>query len=238
MRLDIIKNIHPTSASTWSDVAFLTFDIDWASDEVLNYTLDILEKHDVPATFFVTHETKVLQRIRENPKFELGIHPNFNFLLNGSFEKGHNIREVLRGILDVVPEAESVRSHSMTQNSHILEAFKEAGLTHDANHFISVTAEIELKPWFLWNGMVRCPYFWEDDVHYTEKDHYSVDQLLQRRGLKIFDFHPIHVFLNTEDAPRYENSRAFHRDFKELRNFRFKGHATENILLEIIEKSK
>ena len=238
MRLDTIKNIDPAKDSSWNEVAFLTFDIDWASDEVLNYTIDILEKNDVAATFFVTHDTLVLQRIRENPKFELGIHPNFNFLLNGSFEKGRNIHEVLKEILDIVPEAKSVRSHSMTQNSHILEAFKLFGLTHDANHFISAIAEIDLKPWLLWNGLVRCPYFWEDDVHYTEKDDYSVDQLLSRNGLKIFDFHPIHVFLNTEEAQRYEKSRAYHRNFAELNQYRFNGYGTENILLEIIEGSK
>lgn len=238
MRLDTINKINPTTENNWDEVAFLTFDIDWASDEVLNYTVDILEKYDVAATFFVTHDTPALQRIKENPKLELGIHPNFNFLLNGSFDNGQNIHEVLKGILEIVPEAKSVRSHSMTQSSHILEAFKLFGLTHDANHFISVIAEIDLKPWIHWNGLIRCPYFWEDDVHYIEKDEYSVDQLLSRNGLKIFDFHPIHVYLNTEAADRYEKSRAVHRSFSELNQHRYNGYATENILLEIIERSK
>lgn len=238
MKLQKINNISVANPLSWTELSFLTFDIDWATDEVLNYTIDALEKYDVPATFFVTHDTPLLKRLRENPKFELGIHPNFNALLNGSFEKGRNVREVILRLMDVVPEAKSVRSHSMTQSSNILESFKEAGLTHDCNHFISVVSEIELKPWLLWNGLIRCPYFWEDDVHYTEKDNYSVEQLLQRKGLRIFDFHPIHVFLNTEDAQRYENTRAYHRNFHELNNFRYKGHATENILLEILERSK
>ncbi len=30
-------------------------------------------------------------------------------------------------------------------------------------------------------------------------------------GLKVFDFHPIHVFLNTENLERYEGSRSLHR---------------------------
>jgi hypothetical protein len=234
MRLDIIKKIDSAKESSWNDVAFLTFDIDWASDEVLSYTLDILEKYDVSATFFVTHATPVLQRIRENPKFELGIHPNFNFLLNGSHQKGKNFQEVIKGVLEIVPEAKSVRSHSLTQNSHLLEAFNKEGLTHDVNHFVSVIANIELRPWPLWNGLIRCPFFWEDDVHFTEKDNYCVDQLLSRKGLKIFNFHPIHVFLNTEEGNRYENTRKFHSNFSELRHFRFKGYGTESILTEIL----
>lgn len=53
---------------------FLTFDIDWASDEVLEYCIDIIEKANVKATWFVTHETPLLERLRANPNFELGIH--------------------------------------------------------------------------------------------------------------------------------------------------------------------
>lgn len=238
MRLKNISEIELSNQDNVSENVYLTFDIDWASDEVLNYTLDILEENNSCATFFVTHETILLNRIRGNSNFELGIHPNFNFLLNGSHEKGSDYKEVIQKLMDIVPEAKSVRSHSMTQSSYILEAFKEFGLSHDCNHFISVISEIELKPWMLWNGLIRCPYFWEDDVHYTEKDDYSIEQLLQRNGLKIFDFHPIHVYLNTEDAKRYEISRAYHRNFNQLNKFRFKGYGTENILLEIIEYSK
>lgn len=61
---------------------YLTFDIDWAHDTILEYTVDLLEKHEVAATFFVTHDTPVLNRLRDNPLFELGIHPNFNPLFS------------------------------------------------------------------------------------------------------------------------------------------------------------
>lgn len=230
-----IQEITPNDPTSWNTNIYLTFDIDWASDEVLSYTIDLLETYGARATFFVTHDTKLLNRMRKNPNFELGIHPNFNFLLNGSHELGANYKEVIERLLEIVPEAKSVRSHSVTQNSHILGAFQELGLTHDSNHFVSVIADIELKPWLLWNGLIRCPYFWEDDVHYTEKDDYTVDQLLMRKGLKIFDFHPIHVFLNTEHATRYEESKYCHRNWTELQSFKNTDYGTENILIEILE---
>src|SRR5258708_1040997 len=88
---------------------FLTFDIDWASDEVLGYTLDLLEKYTICATFFVTHETPLLTRIRNNPRFEMGIHPNFNFILNGDSRYGKNPAEVIDYYLKMVPDAVSVR---------------------------------------------------------------------------------------------------------------------------------
>lgn len=38
---------------------FLTFDIDWASDEIIQDTLDILKENEVKATFFITHESEL-----------------------------------------------------------------------------------------------------------------------------------------------------------------------------------
>ncbi len=74
-----ISSIVVNEEHTWKDKIFLTFDIDWANDDVLNDTIDLIERSDIAATWFVTHDTPVLNRLRANPRFELGIHPNFNF---------------------------------------------------------------------------------------------------------------------------------------------------------------
>ena len=54
---------------TWEGRIFLTFDIDWATDEVLSDTIDLVEAAQVCATWFVTHDTPVLARLRDNPAF-------------------------------------------------------------------------------------------------------------------------------------------------------------------------
>lgn len=64
------------------NTVFFTFDIDWACDEVLSDTIDIIEAAGVSATFFVTHQTTLLERLRANSAIELGVHPNFNTLLS------------------------------------------------------------------------------------------------------------------------------------------------------------
>ena len=202
---------------------FLTFDIDWACDEILADTIDLVEEADVCATWFVTHETPLLKRLRDNPKFELGIHPNFNNILAGMPDPadGMSAEEIVANLLSFVPEAKSVRSHSMTQSSTLLQIFLDKGLTHDCNHFIPHQAGIELRPWYLWNGLIKAPYFWEDDVAATYGENLGeIAQLTRRKGLKIFDFHPIHVFLNTERMGRYEESRPFHHLPEELLCFR------------------
>ena len=113
-RFQKISSIDIEDDSSWLDAFFLTFDIDWANDDVLNDTIDLIEDKDVTATWFVTHDTSLLSRLRQNSKFELGIHPNFNWLLEGDDRNGRNAREVIERLLAIVPEATSVRSHAMT----------------------------------------------------------------------------------------------------------------------------
>ena len=146
---DCISQIHPDDPSTWENKNFITFDIDWAHNDVMSDTIDLMERFDIAATWFVTHDTPLLKRLRANPKFELGIHPNFNFLLAGDPRNGATAEEVVDRLLEIVPEAKVVRSHSTTQSSRLLEIFEKKGLTHDCNHFIPEQAVIKLKPLFI-----------------------------------------------------------------------------------------
>lgn len=234
-----ISSIQIDDESSWKDAIFLTFDIDWAHDDVLVDTIGLVELAGVAATWFVTHDTPVLDRLRANPKFELGIHPNFNFLLEGDDRNGRNGRDVIERLQTIVPEATSVRSHSTTQSSGLLALFQEMGLTHDANHFVPVQTGIELKLWKLWNNLIRIPYNWEDDVHCAYGLEKDISFLaLSTRGLKVFDFHPIHVYLNTESLDRYERTRPFHQKPKELIKHRFQGYGTRSRLVRLLELAK
>ncbi len=239
-----ISEIQTNADLTWQKSVFLTFDIDWAHDDVFNDTIDVVEHFDSPATWFITHETPCLKRLRANRKFELGIHPNFNFLLEGDDRNGKSAAEVIENLIAIVPEAKSVRSHSLTQSSGLFNLFKKNGLTHEVNHLVPNYAGIELKPWRLWNGLSRIPYGWEDDVYII-----SVGKGLSEKnpneivseggiGLKVFDFHPIHIYLNTESLDRYERTRPLHNNPQELIKHRYQGYGTRNRLLELLEMVK
>ena len=237
-KFSCISQIIPEDDNTWRDKIFLTFDIDWAHDVVLQDCIEMVEKADVCATWFITHDTPLLSRLRENPKFELGIHPNFNFLFNLQTQAGYNPGEVVERLLSLVPEAKAVRSHHMTQSSSLLKTFRDFGLTHDCNHFVPYQAQIELKPWRLWNDLVRVPYFWEDDlerIYELKTDCLPIEAVLKRSGLRCFDFHPIHVYLNTENLDRYESTRSSHRDPEVLINKRFDGKGTRNELETVLK---
>ena len=237
MIFENIKNIAINKPEIWKKKIFLTFDIDWACDEVLSYTIDIIERYGIKATFFMTHKTPLLKRLLANPKIEIGIHPNFNFLLNGDFRYGKNIRQVVAYYKKIYPQAQSVRSHSMTQSSKILDEFTRCGLRFDCNHFIPFTADIGLKPWIFWNRkLVKIPYFWEDDAHCLYGWKWDPWEYCRNKYLKVFDFHPSHVYLNTEDMARYYRSRDILPHAAQLsKNVNRKNFGIGNFLIRLIE---
>lgn len=230
IRFAKISDIVPKIKSTWHDCIYVTIDIDWANDEVINDTIDILEKFDIAATWFITHQTPVLNRLRRNSNFELGIHPNFNFLLDGDFRNGNSIRSIIEGLLEIVPEAKSLRSHSLVTSTKLLQIMPEYGLTHESNLYINRDSVSNIEPFCIWNSVVRVPHSFEDDLFLLMQNSlscsfntYIKNYIHSSSSIRILDFHPIHIFLNTESIDRYECTRNIHNSPKELINNRYVG---------------
>lgn len=78
-----IGEIDADDPAIWEGRLFLTIDLDWAIDAAIAMCLDLIEAAGVAATVFVTHDTPLLARMRNNPRIELGLHPDFNPLLDG-----------------------------------------------------------------------------------------------------------------------------------------------------------
>ena len=232
-----LSEIFPDDPQTYRGI-FLTFDIDWADDDVIGDTIDLVEKAEVKATWFVTHQTPLLDRLRENPKFELGIHPNFNPFLDGSTDgSGLTAEKVVEQLMDIVPEAKTIRSHSLCQSERLVDIFKLVGLTHISNFFIPHGSGLDTKPFTIWSEMVIVPHCWQDNVALKmelpiplEKERHS--------SLSVFDFHPIHVFLNTEHLNRYELTRHLHQNPEELIKNQYEGEGTRTKLLNLLRLTK
>ncbi|MER1967972.1 hypothetical protein [Castellaniella sp. GW247-6E4] len=233
----LIRDINPKNDESWRNRVFLTFDIDWAHDTVIEDTLALLEQYDVPVTWFATHRTEVLDRIRSNVKFDVGIHPNFNPLLEGSSGGASSAASVLQSTIDIAPQATAVRSHSLVHSERLASLFISHNLRYCCNAFIPLGGSNRIAPWELWGELVMVPHCWQDNVALmmnmrvpTPPD--ANDQLI------VVNFHPIHVFLNTEDLGRYERTRPIHQKPLELIRQRFKGYGTRNRLIELLEVSK
>jgi hypothetical protein len=234
-----LSEIKPNNLSTWKDKIFLTIDIDWAHDQVLSDMIDLLDLGNINVTWFVTHDTPLLDRLRENKNYELGIHPNFNWLLSGDFRNGSNVNEVIEPLKHIVPEAQCVRSHSLTTSKRLTNLFSEFGLTHEANNFIPASCGLELRPWYNSGGMINVPYCWEDsefcNFRVKNLEEPDITATVHQSALKVFDFHPIHVFLNTELINRYERTRNLHLNPDALIKHRYSGYGARSQLLKLID---
>ena len=74
------------------------------------------------------------------------------------------------------------------------------------------------------------PYSWADDIHCLHNWVWEEAGKPKQNCINVFDFHPIHVFINSENLDRYESSREFHRDAEILPQFRNMGFGTKSHL--------
>jgi len=235
-----ISSIDVRKPESWMHRWFLTIDVDWAPDEAIADTIDLLQSHGVASTWMITHETPLLSELRRASEVELGIHPNFNGLLEGHDTRGFSSASaVIENLVALVPEAKVVRSHSVAQSSPLLDLCAEHGLSHDVNMFIPSGSANICAPWKSWNGMTRVPYIWEDDVWclYEATDQREITPLeiyTSYKGIVVINFHPIHVYLNTEKLERYESLRRIHQNGRELLKHRYEGYGTRNRLIDLL----
>lgn len=201
------SNVDIEKAESWKCKSVLTLDVDWASDEQLNFVIDLLQKNNIKATFFITHETEVINRLRNNDLFELGIHPNFNPLL---IEKGNkkNAEEILNDLLEIVPEAKVVRSHSMTHSGHLLNLFGKYNLKFSSQFFLNKQKNI--YPVKHINGIIDLPVYFADDgfIYEVDKQVVKINDYKKficsnKDSIRVFNFHPVHIFYNTDSFSTY-----------------------------------
>jgi hypothetical protein len=190
------------------DDAVLTLDVDWAPDAIIDSVAALLVERRAKATWFITHRSPAVDRLRGRPDlFELGVHPNM--LPNSTH--GATEDEALGHVLGIVPGATVMRTHGLYQSSNFLvKAATHFGIRVDVSLFLPRATH--LQPHALTYGgakLWRVPYFWEDDVEMFEPQPIwsAGDGRLSVPGLRVFDFHPVHVALNTERFDRYDALR-------------------------------
>ena len=186
----------------------ITIDVDWAPDFAIAPMAERLLATGVKATWFITHPSPALEMLRRHPDvFELGIHPNF---LPGSTH-GSTPVEVLGHCLTLVPEAASLRTHALFQSTPLWDLVLESGqLKIDSSLYLP--HQEHLRPILYHRGrraLWRVPIFWEDDLEMDRPAPlWDADDLLALGpGLKVFDFHPWHVFLNSSDMAPYQTMK-------------------------------
>lgn len=187
----------------------ITFDIDWAPDWCIEQVSQMLIEKEIKATWFITHDSPAIRKLSKyGDLFELGIHPNFQ----PDSTQGRNPQEVMKNLMRFLPQAVSVRTHGLIQSSHLLKMMREQfGIQFDVSILLYKTPNI--VPHTIYTSknspIIRIPFFWEDDTEmsvpnplfsFSEKKYHLP-------GLKIFNFHIIHLILNSFSLEGYQNCK-------------------------------
>ena len=217
----------------------LTFDIDWAPDYAILECLALLGRAGCKATFFATHRTPVNGEILARGH-DLGIHPNF---LPGS-SHGQGVAQVISNCLSYAPDAWCVRTHGLVQSTPLLEEMFGTfpHLKLDVSLFMhhSPFAHI-VKGEYGGVSFDRLLYNWEDDAEFALFTEQEIPQLFYGE-LTVFNFHPIHVFLNSSDGREYRHLKHNYRnvplnsiDIVDAREYKNTGWGTKTYLTSILD---
>lgn len=196
----------------------LTSDIDWAPDFVLADAIELFEECDVRITLLATHSTQVLTGL-DDYKYEVGIHPNFNHMLNGECVEP---RAVVERLQEMFPKSISVRAHCLVESTQILDTYTECGLRFDLTQFVPY--QRMSLPYRRPSGLIRVPFNWEDDYHFDSMKSFGDSGIaLGPTCFDVYNFHPIHLFLNTETPSRYYEAKRRLRSGIEIHSLRNRG---------------
>ena len=198
---------------------FITFDMDWVPDEVMEWFVEFCDESEIRGTLMVTNDSPLLNKIRSDGKLELGIHPNFNQLLSGEDDIRKNMNGAISLVKDIVPEAVTVRSHALVTGSVIENAFRKAGLKYELNFLYVPKPGDRISAWKDIYGIIRIPFIFEDDIWFTGDVSIKPEYYLDGKWdvPLIFNFHPIHLYLNTCNQLQYDRAKKHYQNVEKLK---------------------
>lgn len=189
-----------------ADPIALTFDVDWAPDFAIDALAELLVARGIRATWLITHASPAVERLRAHGLFELGIHPNFR---SGSTH-GSTVEEVLAHCMTLVPDAVSMRTHSLVQSTPLLtQIVATTPVRVDASLLLPRVSGLHpfVQP-FGGRPLLRVPCDWEDDVEMEFADpRWDTPAVLAQPGIRTFNFHPMLVYLNAPTMAAYHQVR-------------------------------
>lgn len=183
----------------------VTGDVDWASDYCVGDFIDLLIHYGVKPTLFATNESPLLKSFISSGKIDFGIHPNF--FPNST--QGSDYISIIDNLLSIYEDAKAFRSHAFYDNAYITVEMARRGILYDSN--LCLYLQPHIVPLNHAMGLTRFPVFWEDDNHFLRTNGdwnfaaYRCDFFTP--GLKILNFHPFNVCVNTPNDAYYRSVR-------------------------------
>lgn len=170
----------------------LSLDWDWFPQALAGDVLGLLDEAGVAATLFMTDQP----RLDLPERHEIALHPFARTL--------EDLPERIAALQAQYPGARGVRTHRLLGGGPAYAAFDAAGLAYCSLYML--LGQPHLAPLRLPFDIVEFPIFYSDIAQIYEADLGRATtqpaRLLDVPGMKVFAFHPVHIYLNctrTED---------------------------------------
>jgi hypothetical protein len=185
----------------------ITLDQDWCSSETLKYAIDFVVTKNIPLTVFVTDFDK---EWISTDNIEYGAHPNF--FANST--QGENIEDILTLAKKSVPKCRSWRSHSLYQSTRLTDTVSL--LTDwdiELNNYLPEYTDPIVSQFPSTRVINRLPIHWEDDLELrrTKEAIDFIRDLKSQNWISIFNFHPIHLAINSTNMDVYNKLKSMNR---------------------------
>ncbi|MEP6928095.1 MAG: hypothetical protein ABI834_10685 [Ginsengibacter sp.] len=229
----------------WSTrpVFCFTFDIDWASEIILELFFNEILFYDITPTVFVTHNSDIIDKLYSDKKIERGIHPNF---LKGS-SHGDSFEEVIDTCIKFAPETKFYRSHrsySSTDINHLLINKYQFKLSSNT---VTVLQQ-HLQPVLHESGILEFPIFFEDGTQLYNRLELGIGKYLKNftaPGIKIISFHPMNFIINPPTLQYMRNikdtltrEQYTHLSLEKVNQYKNPLKGIKDICVEILKLSE
>lgn len=209
----------------------MTADIDWAPDYAVADMLEIFARFGIKITCYATHRTSLFSGT--TPMVEIGLHPDYT-----RPHPTEGLRSKLLDLKEMFPDAVGVRSHRNFFGQNTAHLATEANLIYDSSVLLwrQPFCQIYRDQW----GLYRLPYCWEDGIQADMKLPWTLDIVPRATpGLKIFNIHPIFIYLNCPDD---DYRRAIVKHYNDLTQApreviepqRYDGYGARRFLIDLL----
>lgn len=208
------------------NIVAISLDMDWAASEVVEYALSFLHQYKIKATLFMTNKIDSSILFGQH---ELAIHPDFTTF---------NLEKHFIDSLNNYPKAKGVRSHSFFFSERLSPIYKKYKIKYESN--VMMYKQKNIYPYYISPTTLEIPLYFMDFFYMEMEERntsFRIDDLdLVSPGIKVFDFHPIHIFLNTSSLLIYDRAKKYYHRPEVLIKYRNSNSlGIKDLYIELLE---
>jgi hypothetical protein len=201
----------------------VSMDTDWCSCETMDYVLREVVDPRLPLTLF---STDVHASAANRPATEMALHYNVD---NASFA------DAFRKIADLLPKGRGARGHSLAVSERLRASWQEHRIAYDSSFMMYLQDNI--VPFPIARGVLELPIYFMDmfAMEYEGGDFNKfpgADEMCAP-GLKVLDFHPVHLALNTPSFEYYLANKQWYKDLGQLLNHQYRGYGVRSYFEQV-----